>query len=56
MQKLILLSVILATFIIPAVLVRKPEVGNVYASVLARFIVVVAVYVVLLLVVYPRLF
>jgi hypothetical protein len=54
-QKLLLMSVILATFAIPAMLARRP--GNRdYRNVLARFAPFVAVYVFLLLFVYPRLF
>lgn len=55
MQKTILLSVILATFGIPALLSRRASSGE-YRLVLAPFAVFVAVYVVLLLFVYPRLF
>jgi hypothetical protein len=54
MQKLVLLSVILATFIVPARLVRRTDIHE-YWTVLARFIAIVAAYVALLLVVYPRL-
>ena len=55
MQKLILLSVILVTFGIPVSLARGSG-SNEYTSVLARFSVFVAVYIALLLFVYPRLF
>lgn len=54
-QKLILMSVIMATFAIPAVLARRPG-GREYGAVLARFSAFVAVYIGLLLFVYPRLF
>ena len=55
MQKLLLLSVILVTFVIPAMLMRRTELEE-YRSVFVRFAPFVALYVVLLLVVYPRLF
>lgn len=55
MQKLLLLSVILATFIIPARLARQAD-GREYGAVLVRFAPFVALYVFLLLVIYPRLF
>lgn len=54
-QQLILLSVILATFVIPVVLVRTRAACN-YLAVVKPMVVFVAVYVFLLLVVYPRLF
>jgi hypothetical protein len=55
MQKLILLSVILATFIVPGFLSRRTN-GGEYWAVLKFMGPFVAVYVFLLLVVYPRLF
>jgi len=55
MQKLILVSVLLATFILPAKLGRR-ETGGEYAAVLQPFLAFAAVYVLLLLFVYPRLF
>lgn len=55
MQKLILLSVILTTFVIPAALARRSHGGD-YRAVITRFSAFVAVYIVLLLFVYPRLF
>lgn len=55
MQKLLLLSLILATFVIPAMLARRTDIHE-YGTALARFAAFVAVYIVLLLVVYPRLF
>jgi len=55
MQKLILLSVMVTTFAIPALLLRR-ENANEYRLVLAPVSLFVAVYVVLLLFVYPRLF
>ena len=55
MQKLILMSVMLATFLIPAAIARRDG-SREFGSVLAGFSVYVAVYVVLLLFVYPRLF
>ncbi|MEI6666728.1 MAG: hypothetical protein WCP29_01130 [Acidobacteriota bacterium] len=55
MQKLVLLSVILATFAIPGVLLNKPK-AHEYATVLKYFGAFVGIYVVLVLVVYPRLF
>jgi len=54
MQTLLLLSVLIATFVIPVALLRRHDTG--YAPVLSRFAMFVAVYVVLLLYVYPRLF
>jgi hypothetical protein len=55
MQKLILISVLLATFMLPAALVRRTK-GAGYRDMLVPFSVFTAVYVVLLLFVYPRLF
>ena len=55
MQKLILVSVLLATFILPAKLGRR-DTGGEYAAVLQPFLAFAAVYVLLLLFVYPRLF
>lgn len=55
MQKLVLMSIVLATFIWPVVLIRGTrDVG--FGGVLARFVAAVGVYVLLLLFVYPRLF
>ncbi len=54
-QKLILLSVILMTFALPAWVARSRH-SHEYRSVLAPFSVCVAVYAALLLFVYPRLF
>ena len=55
MQQLILTSVLIATFVIPAVLLRRSDRGD-YRLVLGPFSLFVVVYVVLLLFVYPRLF
>ncbi len=54
MQKLILMSVMIATFVAPAVLARRGQTG--YGSLFGLFAALVAIYVVLLLFVYPRLF
>lgn len=54
MQKLLLMSVLIATFVIP-VLVAKQSDTREYGVVLARLAAFVAVYIVLLLFVYPRL-
>ena len=56
MAKLVLTSVLVATFVIPAVLARRTEPRDRdYALVLKSVAWFVAVYVVLLLFVYPRL-
>jgi hypothetical protein len=55
MQQLILTSVMLATFAIPVLVARRRAPGG-YGAVLGRLLAFVAVYVVLLIVVYPRLF
>jgi len=55
MQKLILLSVILATFGIPAALLRRPNAARGFRSVLLSFAAFTLVYVLLVLFVYPRL-
>jgi len=55
MQKLILVSVLLATFVLPAALTRRSP-GGEYGAVLRPFSVFAAIYVLLLLFVYPRLF
>ena len=55
MQKLILLSVIIASFAIPASIARRSGARD-YWQVLARLSVFVGIYVALLLFVYPRLF
>lgn len=55
MQKLLLVSILLATFALPgAVAARRADAG--YASVLRPFGLCTAIYVLLLLFVYPRLF
>ena len=54
MQKLLLLSVMIATFAVPAVLARRGE--RRYSKVLGMFTAIVAIYMALLLFVYPRLF
>jgi hypothetical protein len=55
MQQAILTSVMLATFAIPVLIARRREGGS-YGAVLVATLAFVAVYVVLLIVVYPRLF
>lgn len=55
MQKLILISVLLATFALPARLARRAP-GGEYSAVLRPFAIFTAIYVFLLLFVYPRLF
>lgn len=55
MQKLILISVLLATFVLPAMLVRRAP-GGEYVAMLRPFSMFAAIYVFLLLFVYPRLF
>lgn len=55
MQKLILISVLLVTFVLPAIFMRRTNDSG-YGVVLAPFSLFTAVYVVLLLLVYPRLF
>jgi len=55
MQKLLLMSIVLATFVWPALLARRANPPG-FGGVLARFTGAVAVYVVLLRYVYPRLF
>ncbi|MDO8836685.1 MAG: hypothetical protein Q7V01_13875 [Vicinamibacterales bacterium] len=55
MQKLVLMSLVLTTFIWPSVLSRRPHAPG-FGGMLVRFVVAVGVYVVLLLFVYPRLF
>lgn len=53
MQKLVLMSVLIATFALPAVMRRSGEPQ--YTRVLAWFAAITAAYVLLLLFVYPRL-
>lgn len=55
MQKLLLISVLIATIAVPALMARKGA-PVAYVPVLKQFLVVVGIYVFLLLVVYPRLF
>jgi hypothetical protein len=52
-RPLLLLSVLIATFVVPAVLARRP--AATFRHVLALFAACVAVYVFLVIVVYPRL-
>lgn len=59
MQQLILNSVLIATFVIPAMVLREPGAeggADDYARVLKRVAIFSAVYVPLLLFIYPRLF
>lgn len=53
MQKLVLASILIATFALPAALMRGGEPR--YARTLAWFAAVAGVYVLLLLFVYPRM-
>lgn len=56
MAKLVLTSVLIATFAIPALVLRSTDGGDRdYAAVLKPFAWFVAIYVVLLIYVYPRL-
>ena len=54
MKPLVLLSVIIATFAVPVVLMRRPGRPS-YAATLKAFTFFIAFYVFLLLFVYPRL-
>jgi hypothetical protein len=59
MQQLILNSVLIATFVIPALVLRAPgtaDGADDYGRVLKRVAIFAAVYVPLLLFIYPRLF
>ncbi len=58
MQQLILNSVLIATFVIPALVLRAPGADGAddYVRVLKRVAIFSAVYVPLLLFIYPRLF
>lgn len=59
MQQLILNSVLIATFVIPALVLRAPGAdggADDYVRVLKRVAIFSAVYVPLLLFIYPRLF
>lgn len=57
MQQLILTSVLIATFVIPSVVQRRSRDGDAdYPRVLAKTLAFAALYVFLLLFVYPRLF
>jgi hypothetical protein len=53
LQKLVLMSVLIATFAVPAAVRRESE--HLYRRALGPFAVFTAVYVLLLLFVYPRL-
>jgi hypothetical protein len=55
MQKLVLTSVLLATFAIPVWIQRRGEAGDPFRAVLRRMLAFAATYVFLLLYVYPRL-
>jgi hypothetical protein len=54
-QKLLLLSVIIATFAIPLLLERRTGGRTSFAAVLGTFVVFVGLYVMGLIYVYPRL-
>jgi hypothetical protein len=54
-QKLVLMSVLLATFIIPAVARATGPAQDAFPRVLRGFLAFVGVYVLLLIYVYPRL-
>jgi len=54
-QKLVLMSVLLATFAIPLWVQRRGVAGDPFRAVLRRIVAFVATYVFLLLYVYPRL-
>ncbi len=55
MQKLLLMSVLLATFVIPAVARRRGPARDAFPRVVRAFFAFVGAYVLLLLYVYPRL-
>lgn len=55
MQKLVLLSIVVATFVWPAVAVRRRQ-RPTFVGVLPKVALATAAYVALLLFVYPRLF
>ena len=55
MQKALLISVLIATFAIPAALARREDHRG-YAAVLLPFSIFTAIYVVSVLFIYPRLF
>ncbi len=55
MQKLVLMSVLLATFFIPAFARRRGHARDAFPRVVRAFFAFVGVYVFLLLYVYPRL-
>jgi hypothetical protein len=54
-QKLVLMSVLLATFVVPAVARRNGPARDAFPRLLRGFLAFVGVYVLLLLYVYPRL-
>jgi hypothetical protein len=55
MQKLVLMSVLLATFAIPVWIRRSGDAGDPFRAVFRRTLAFVATYVILLIYVYPRL-
>jgi Ca2+/H+ antiporter len=54
-QKLLLLSVIIATFAIPALLERRTGGRTTFATLLGAFVAFVGLYVLGLIFIYPRL-
>jgi len=56
MQMLLLLSVIIATFAVPAVLERRTGGKTEFGTLLRTFLVFMAFYTVALIYLYPRLF
>jgi len=55
MQKLVLMSVLLATFAIPVWVHKRAAAADSFRAVVRRTFAFIAIYVVLLLYVYPRL-
>ncbi len=55
MQKLVLMSVLLATFIVPALARRSGPARDAFPRLVRGFLAFVGVYVLLLIYVYPRL-
>jgi hypothetical protein len=54
MQKLVLLSVIIATFAVPYALERRTDGRAGFGTLLKAFLAVIAIYVFALLYIYPR--
>jgi len=55
MQMLLLLSVIIATFVVPPILERRTDGTTEFGALLRTFLVFMAFYTIALLYVYPRL-